>query len=151
MAINSWADADLCNDADCVKEESRILDWNDNQGLARYRALAKEKIGIRLAAILRNEKVLMDLEVDESVLDHIYSYDPLKTPVVHLTIYLLCKDKIMNPGDLYDEKSRDHYRLYQEEFNTAVDSLSLDFDESGTLEASEQFNIHRRVSLKRGG
>lgn len=150
MAISDWDAITLCTDADCLKEEQRIIQWNDNRPLNSYRDHAKEKIGIRLKSALQSEQVAMDLDLDENILNHLYPLTALKTATVHLTIHLICRDLMVASQDLYDTKARDHYALYNEEIKRAMDSMHLDYDESGSIEDSEQFNVNTNTLLKRG-
>lgn len=151
MGIITWSDVVLCTDADCINEELRAAKWNNGEPLTRWRDLAKDKLGERMRHMLRQRAVDMGLDVTEDILDHIYSYDPIRTAAVYMTFHVMCKNSTINPGDLFDQKSRDYLSLFNDEWGRAVEMLHLDVDESGTIEDIERYNIVRGVTAKRGG
>lgn len=152
MPISDWSAATLCLDTDCIAEETRVLNWNDGEGMSKWRGQAKDNIGDRLRHMLRQQTVDMDIDIEtDDILNHIMSYEPLRQLAVYMTIHLLSKNMIINPGDLYDQKSRDYYSLFGDEWTRAVEMLHLDTDESGTIDNTEKFNVVRDIKFIRGG
>lgn len=152
MGIITWADETLCTDADCVNEETRVTRWNNGESLKRWRDLAKDKIGERLRHLFRQRTVDMDIDIEtDDILNHIYSYEPMRTAAVYMSIHLMCKNSTVNPGDLYDQKSRDYWGLFTDEWPRAIEMLHMDIDQSGTIEDIEKFNVMRGITARRGG
>ena len=147
MAIGDWSATALCEDADLIDFESDVLAWvQSTQGSAvKYRDKAKHIIGERLKHAFR--QIEIDTEEDE-VLDLIASVDPLKNAACYLTLHLICNDCSVG-GDHWAGKAEMYYQKYNDEMPYALGLLSIDLDESGTIEDVEKYNVSG-IEFQRG-
>lgn len=142
----TWMDETLCVDKDLIDLESSALEWVSAKGsAAAYRATAKKIITSRLRSHFRSEAVLIS---GSEVLDLIADTEPLRQAATYLTLHLVCND-CSTGGDLFDKKAQMYWGKYNEEWPYALGQLSLDRDESGAIDASEEFNVSGGVTFTR--
>ena len=142
----TWASVVLCVDSDLTDLESNALSWAGPAGAARYREAAKVKI---IEPRLRHFFRELDYTITGSeVLDLIASVEPLRLAATYLSLHLLCND-CSSGGDLFAEKAVQYWTKYNEEWVLAVDRLSVDTDESGAIDSSEEYNQSAGVRFVR--
>jgi len=139
MAIGDWSAAILCLDKDLVEWESQVLAWARSEGSCKkWRDKAKEVIEQKLRHALRQ----VELDTDEDdVLDLIADVTPLNHSACFMTLHLLANDKSIGSGDQWSVKSEMYYRKFQDNWPQALGLISIDVDESGTLEDGEKYNV----------
>jgi len=145
-----WSTEVLCTDADVIEEEPKIIQWKGEGTLSKWRQLAKDKIEERLKYLLRSQALIMDVTLDE-ICDHILDTTPLKRSAIYMTLFCLTKAASIQPQDLMDGKSKDYWELFRDEWTRAVGSISLDSDESGTIEDAETYNVAIDATFRMGG
>ena len=144
-----WSAIDLCIDADLAEFETGILQWTGAQVIAKkWRDLAKDIIGQKLDLRLREIEIATDAA---DVKDLIGNPAVLKIAAVYRTLHLLANDASHAPGDLYDRKAEMYLSLYDKEIEDAIALLSIDKDESGTIEGTEKYAAPTGITLKHGG
>lgn len=146
MTLIPWASAVLCTDDDLRGLESNVLEWTGPYGsVAKWRAEAKKQITARL----RVHFVDIDLQTTAAEpLDLIFSAEPLRYAAMFLSLYLLCNDCSTGP-DQWAEKAKLYKGRFEEAWPDALRLISVDLDESGVMEESEQYNLNAGVKFKR--
>ena len=144
-----WADTTLCIDADLQEFETDVLQWTSSQAVtSKWRSKAKDLIGERLDLQLRDIETATDAA---DVKDLIGNPTVLKTSACYMTLHLLANDVSHAAGDLYDRKAEVYFGKYAKSIEDAIALLSIDLDESGTIEDSEKYAAPTGVTLKHGG
>ena len=144
-----WADVDLCIDADLAEFETGVLQWTGAlQGAKKWRDLAKDIIGQKLDLRFRTIEEATDAA---EVKDLIGNPEVLKTAACYRTLHLIGNDASHAPGDIYDRKAEMYLNLYDKAIEDAIALISVDKDESGTIEDSEKYGAPTGVTLKHGG
>lgn len=144
-----WSAIDLCLDADLREFETDVLQWAGTEGSAgKWRDKAKDLIGQRLDVRLKDVEIATDIA---DVKDLIGNPAVLKDAACYRTLHLLANDVSQAAGDLYDRKAEMYLHLYEEEMPIAASLLSIDLDESGTIEEHEKYAAPTGVRLKHGG
>ena len=142
----TWADEELCTDSDMKALESNVLTWTGPYGAAtKWRTEAKRQITQRLRVHFIN----IDLVTDAAEpLDLISSVEPFRYAATYLSLHLLCNDCSTGP-DQWAEKARLYLAKFEEEWPNALALLSVDLDESGAIDDSEQYNVSTGLKFKR--
>lgn len=144
-----WTTTVLCIDADLVEFETDVLAWTGQEAVAKkWRAKAKDMIGLRLDLRLRDTEKATDIA---DVKDLIGNPSVLKDAACYLTLHLLANDVSHAEGDLYDRKAQMYWGKYEPELERALALLSIDTDESGTIEDSEKYGAPTGITFKHGG
>lgn len=141
----SWSTEVLCVDADLLEFESNVLSWTKTRGSCeKWRDKAKYVIGQRLRYAFRATQVGTDTDVLDLVLDT----TPLKDAACFMALHLLCNDATTGE-DAWSSKAEMYWSKFADEWPIALGLLSLDIDESGTIEQGEYYNVPD-VTLERG-
>lgn len=150
MAINDWSAATINTDADCIAEENNVDAWTNKRPLDEWRAVAKNELAGRLKYALRQQSVDNAIDITE-ILDHIEDYEYLRKSGTYMTLHKCAKGASINANDFFDNKAAQYYSLFLDEWERAVQMLSLDVDESGTIDTGENFNVDTDSTFIRGG
>jgi hypothetical protein len=146
MPVGNWAAAELCTDADILALEATWLNWTKDT--SKWRASAKSEIERKLRYILRQREI----ETDEpDVLNLIPNPDVFKAAATFKAIELCCVSNITISGDGWDAKAKHYKKEFDEEFEVATAMMSFDFDESGTIDDTEKYQVDSSVRFSRGG
>lgn len=147
MAIGNWGDAVLCRDKDLSEFETNVLRWVQGRGSAeKWISKAKDLIAQKLRYSLRTVELATD---EDDVLDLIADITPLKDAACYLSLHLICNDASTG-ADGWAQKAEMYWHKWEKEWPQALGLVSLDTDESGTLEDSEKYNVNTGVTLVRG-
>ena len=150
MAINDWTAATLNTDADCRAEENNIDSWTNKRPLDEWITVAKNELAGRLQFALRQTAVDTGIDITE-ILDHIESYEFIRKSATYMTLHKCAKGASINPNDFFDNKASQYYSLFLDEWERAVQMLSVDVDDSGTIDTGENFNVDNDTTFIRGG
>jgi hypothetical protein len=149
MGVIDWTDTTLCTDADLVEFETDVLQWAGSEGSAnKWRKKAKDIIAERLDFALKDIELATDAD---DVKDLIGNPERLKDAACYLTLHLLANDVSVGQGDLYDRKAEMYLAKFEEVLPRALSMLSVDVDESDTIEDSEKYRFPTGVTFKHGG
>ena len=142
----TWSDETLCIDSDLTELESSALEWVSAKGsAAAYRATAKKIITSRLRSHFRD----LDVQITgDEVLDLIADVEPLRQAATYLTLHLICND-CSTGSDLFADKAQMYWGKYVEEWPYALGLLSIDKDESGVIDSTEEYNFGPGVTFSR--
>lgn len=142
----TWAQTDLCSDADILGFESTWLSWT--QEPASWRAQAKAVIEEKLRYTLKDRELATQAA---DVLDLVGNTDALRHIACYKSIELCARSKITNGADVWSEKARYYDYKFEKEIGAAIEMLSFDADESGTIEDSEKYQVTGAIEFTRGG
>lgn len=147
MAISDWGATALCQDKDLIEFESNVLAWTRSKGTAqKWISKAKNLIAAKLRHSLRDVEIATDVD---DVLDLIADVTPLLDTACYLSLHLLCNDCSVG-GDYFERMADMYWHKYSKELPLALGLVSLDIDESGTIEDSEKYNVKTGVTFVRG-
>lgn len=147
MAASDWSAVTLCTYADVKEEfpekigldrltgEASAADAKD--AVEAKIAKAKERIGDRLLADLRDRIFSMNLDADVDIRDWIHNPTIFKNACVFMTLHLLCNANVMHPDDLYSAKSEYYLRQFKDEMNMATALVQFDSDDDAAMDELE--------------
>jgi len=147
MVAVTWAAAILCTDDDLRSLEPNVLQWlaADGSGAA-MRASAKDQIADELRQSFKNIELATDAT---EVLDLVLDTTPLKYTAVYLTLHLICNSCSVG-GDQWERKAEMYWGKYKEALPGAIGMLTLDINQSGTVDTGEKYYVSQGVRMTRG-
>jgi len=138
----SWSTVVLTYDSDLELYESNIIN-RIQVPLAKYHALAKEEIELRLWKNF-HDMYTTDYEMS-SDLDLIVNPGILKRAAIFLCLHLIFEDCIHQEDDYNARKSEFYFNRFEDAFKQAIELLIWEYDDvSGQIQGSEQWGILRR-------
>jgi len=153
--VGDWSGTDLCQDSDLQALEAGVLEWTRlDGGVKKWRAEAKLQLEHELRQHFAAIDKMVNIEVAaggtrQEVLDLIDDLGPLKYTACYLSLHLLCNNCSGSEGDFYDRKAKMYWHKYKEELPRGLSLLSIDTDESDTIDESERYYQATGIRLSR--